>query len=124
MTGLDRMNHLIVIENRWKMSPLVITDIVIPVGERKRFEIPVARLFDNTPMNIPVEVVRGHEEGPTMFVSGAIHGDEVIGTEIIKRLLARKELHKLKGTLIGIPIVNPFGYNNNTRYLPDRRDLN
>jgi predicted deacylase len=97
---------------------------VIAPGERKRFEIPIARLFDNTPMKIPVEVVRGNEDGPTLFVSGAIHGDEVIGTEIIKRLLSRKELYRLKGTLISIPIVNPFGYNNNTRYLPDRRDLN
>ena len=97
---------------------------MISLGERRRFEIPIARLFDNTPMNIPVEVIRGHEEGPVIFVSGSIHGDEVIGTEIIKRLLSRKEMHRLKGTLIGIPIVNPFGYNNNTRYLPDRRDLN
>ncbi len=106
------------------MSKLVITDFVIAPGERKRFEIPIARLFDNTQMKIPVEVISGHEKGPTMFVSGAIHGDEVIGTEIVKRLLARRELHKLNGTLICIPIVNPFGYNNNTRYLPDRRDLN
>ncbi len=106
------------------MEPLVIAGVSIAAGERKRFEIPIARLFDNTPMNIPVEVIRGTTKGPTMFVSGSIHGDEVIGTEIVKRILNRKELHKLHGTLICIPIVNPFGYNNNTRYLPDRRDLN
>lgn len=106
------------------MKELVITDFVIKAGERKRFEIPIARLFDNTQMKMPVEVIRGQEGGPVMFLSAAIHGDEVIGTEIIKRVLARKELHKIHGSIICIPIVNPFGYNNNTRYLPDRRDLN
>lgn len=106
------------------MTDLTISGFTIAPGERKRFEIPIARLFDNTPMKIPVEVIRSHTDGPKMFISGAIHGDEVIGTEIVKRVLARKEMHKLHGTLICIPIVNPFGYNNNTRYLPDRRDLN
>jgi hypothetical protein len=96
----------------------------ISIGERKRLEIPVASLFDYTAISIPVEVIRGIKKGPTMFVSAAIHGDEIIGVEILKRLLARKELKKVRGTLIVVPIVNPFGYNNNTRYLPDRRDLN
>ena len=102
---------------------LIAGQLIAP-GTRKRFEIPIAKLFDNTPMKMGVEVIHGQYDGPTMFISGAIHGDEVIGTEIVKRLLARKELNKLQGTLICIPIVNPFGYNNCTRYLPDRRDLN
>lgn len=93
-------------------------------GERTRIEIPVASLFDYTNISIPVEIIRGVKDGPTMFVSGTIHGDEIIGAEIIKRLLGRKEMKKVRGTLIAIPIVNPFGYNNNIRYLPDRRDLN
>lgn len=93
-------------------------------GNRAKIEIPVATLFDYTQLSIPVEVIRGKKPGPTIFVSGAIHGDEIIGVEIVKRLLARKELNKIAGTLIAIPIVNPFGYNNNIRYLPDRRDLN
>lgn len=96
----------------------------IPLGERKRLEIPVATLFDYTQMSIPVEVINGKKSGPKMFISAAIHGDELIGVEIVKRLLARKEIKKIHGTLICIPIVNPYGYNNNTRYLPDRRDLN
>lgn len=93
-------------------------------GERVRLEIPVASLFDYTNISIPVEIIRGVKDGPTMFVSGTIHGDEIIGAEIVKRLLARKEMKRVRGTLIAIPIVNPFGYNNNIRYLPDRRDLN
>lgn len=101
-----------------------INGIKVASGERKRIEIPIASLFDYTTISIPVEVIRGKKEGPTMFVSAAIHGDEIIGVEILKRLLARKEMKFVRGTLIVVPIVNPFGYNNNIRYLPDRRDLN
>ena len=59
-----------------------------------------------------------------MFVSAAIHGDEIIGVEIIRRLLKLKILQRLRGTLIAVPVVNVYGFINHTRYLPDRRDLN
>jgi uncharacterized protein len=98
---------------------------VIPPGKRKRIELGVAKLFDYTEMTIPVEVVRGKRAGPVLFISAAIHGDEINGVEIIKRLLERKRIgSSMRGTLIAVPIVNVFGYNNNSRYLPDRRDLN
>lgn len=93
-------------------------------GERKQININVARLYDFTEMNIPVEVIRGQEDGPRLFVCAAIHGDEINGVEIIKRLLKHKSLKNIKGTLIAVPIVNVFGYNTKSRYLPDRRDLN
>ncbi len=94
-------------------------------GTRKRLEIKVSKLFDYTEMVIPVEVIRGKSPGPVLFVSAAIHGDELNGIEIIKRLLARKSIGRsMHGTLIAVPIVNVFGFNNNSRYLPDRRDLN
>lgn len=104
---------------------LIIGGVSIRRGKRKQIELPVAKLFDYTEMTMPVEVVRGKEDGPVLFVSAAIHGDEINGVEIIKRLLAKKKmLSKIKGTLITVPIVNIFGFNNNIRYLPDRRDLN
>jgi hypothetical protein len=104
---------------------LFIGGVSIPPGKRKQIELPVAKLFDYTEMRIPVEVIRGKEDGPTLFISAAIHGDEINGVEVIKRLLARKKtLARIKGTLIAVPIVNVFGFNNNVRYLPDRRDLN
>jgi len=104
---------------------LIIDGTVIKKGGRKNFEIGVSRLFDHTEMSIPVEVIRGKEDGPTIFVSAAIHGDEINGVEVIRRLLARKKLlSNLRGTLIAVPIVNMFGFNRNIRYLPDRRDLN
>lgn len=59
-----------------------------------------------------------------MFVSAAVHGDEVIGVEIVRRLLRARPLERLSGTLIAVPVVNTFGFLNQSRYLPDRRDLN
>ncbi len=93
-------------------------------GERKRIDLEVATLYDYTKINIPIEVIRGKEEGPTLFISAAVHGDEINGIEIIKRILQSTRLAKLRGTLICIPVVNTFGFNNLSRYLPDRRDLN
>ncbi len=93
-------------------------------GERKKFQLEVAALYDYTALNIPIEVIRGKEDGPVMFISAAIHGDEINGVEILKRLLQKPVLNKIKGTLIAIPVVNIFGFNHKSRYLPDRRDLN
>jgi uncharacterized protein len=104
---------------------IIIDGVSIKRGESKRFEIVVSKLFDHTEMTIPVEVIRGKQDGPTIFVSAAIHGDEINGVEVIRRLLDRKKLlSNIKGTLIAVPIVNMFGFNRNVRYLPDRRDLN
>lgn len=106
-------------------SPLVIAGITIPKGKRRRVEIPIAQLFDATDMSIPVEIVRGKESGPILFVSAALHGDEINGVEVVKKLLSNKRINsRIKGTLIAVPIVNPYGFNRNSRYLPDRRDLN
>ena len=96
---------------------------VLP-GEERVVYLETARLFDFTEMKIPIKVIRGEVEGPTLFVSAGIHGNEINGVEIIKRLLQIKELKNIKGNLIAIPVVNVFGFNNQSRYLPDRRDLN
>ncbi|TVQ82844.1 MAG: succinylglutamate desuccinylase [Micavibrio sp.] len=103
---------------------LVIAGEEIAPGERKKVELKVARLYDFTEMSIPIEVVRGKKDGPRLFVCAAIHGDEINGVDIIRRLLRQKSLAKIRGTLIAVPIVNVFGFNTKTRYLPDRRDLN
>ena len=93
-------------------------------GERKIIKLESAGLYDYTKLSIPVEVIRGKSKGPVLFISAAIHGDEINGTEIIRRLSQKRSLKNLKGTLILIPIVNIFGFNNKSRYLPDRKDLN
>lgn len=93
-------------------------------GARETIDIPVSVLSDHTPVSMSVHVVHGRSFGPVMFVSGGIHGDEVIGVEIIRRVLASKAMTSLKGTLLAVPIVNAYGLINHSRYLPDRRDLN
>lgn len=105
-------------------DPFVLRDISIQAGERRTVNLRVARLYDHTEMSIPVHVVHGRQSGPVLFVSAAIHGDEINGVEIIHRLLSQKSLRRLRGTLLAIPIVNIYGFNNRSRYLPDRRDLN
>jgi predicted deacylase len=97
---------------------------IIRPGERRRIQINLASLYDYTQLSIPVEVIRGKEDGPKLFISAAIHGDEINGIEIIKRVLRKKDMKSIRGTVILIPIVNVFGFNTKSRYLPDRRDLN
>jgi len=75
-------------------------------------------------MYCPVYVVHGKKPGPVLFLSGAIHGDEINGVEIIRRILNMKSINRLQGTLVAVPVVNIFGFISQTRYLPDRRDLN
>lgn len=98
---------------------------IVKLGEKKNIELNIGRLYDYTELTLPIQVIRGTEPGPTMFISGAIHGDETIGVAIVKSIINDKRLlNNLKGTLIAIPIVNVFGFNANSRYLPDRKDLN
>ncbi|WP_380053913.1 succinylglutamate desuccinylase/aspartoacylase family protein [Falsihalocynthiibacter sp. SS001] len=107
-----------------KREDFVIGGVRIPAGTRRTVDLPVSVLSDHTPVSMSVHVVHGKSAGPTVFVSAGIHGDEVIGVEIVRRLLRAPNLDTLKGTLIVIPIVNAFGFMNHSRYLPDRRDLN
>ncbi|MBT8420697.1 MAG: succinylglutamate desuccinylase/aspartoacylase family protein, partial [Gammaproteobacteria bacterium] len=76
------------------------------------------------PANMPVRIIHGRKFGPVLFVSAAVHGDEIIGVEIIRRLLRASAIRRLKGTLLCVPVVNTLGFVNHQRYLPDRRDLN
>ncbi|MFP7569532.1 succinylglutamate desuccinylase/aspartoacylase family protein [Marivita sp. S2033] len=96
----------------------------IEAGTRKTVNLPISTLSDHTPVTLSAHVIHGRSDGPTIFVSAGIHGDEVIGVEIVRRLLRAKNLKSVRGTLIVVPIVNTFGFLNHSRYLPDRRDLN
>jgi uncharacterized protein len=105
-------------------EPLVIQRREVLPGSRITLELPLAPLYTHTPLNLPVHVVRGHRDGPRLFVSAAIHGDELNGVEIIRRLLRHSSLKRLRGSLLAVPIVNVYGVIQHSRYLPDRRDLN
>lgn len=103
---------------------MIIGDTRIRAGERANVDLPVADLYTSTSLSMPVKVIRGRKAGPVLFISAAIHGDELNGVEIIRQLLKRKILRSLRGTLIAIPVVNVHGFLDQSRYLPDRRDLN
>jgi predicted deacylase len=108
-----------------KERSLRIGDAVIEPGERRVVNLPVANvLAHDSPLTLPVHVVRGTRPGPVMFVSAAIHGDELNGIEIVRRLLGHRALTRMAGTLLAVPVVNGFGMMQQSRYLPDRRDLN
>ncbi len=105
-------------------EPFVIGGQTVAPGESRTVDLPISVLTDHTPATMSVRVLHGKRPGPTLFVSAAIHGDEIIGVEICRRLLQAPQLKSLRGTLLVVPIVNTFGFLNRSRYLPDRRDLN
>lgn len=96
----------------------------IAPGTYERIQIPVSRRVTGAEVALPVEIVNGRKPGPRLFVCAAIHGDEINGVEIIRRVLRRRMIRGLHGTLIAVPVVNLFGFADLSRYLPDRRDLN
>lgn len=111
------------IDTNSEADVLVIGSHHIGLGEQVEIELPVAKLYTNTDMSMPIKVIRAKKAGPCVFVSAAIHGDEINGIEIIRRLIKRK-LKLTCGTVIFVPIVNVYGVLNKSRYMPDRRDLN
>ncbi len=105
-------------------TELIINNQFIDPGVRVTIDLPLPRLYTHALMTMPIHVIRGKKPGPRLFVSAAIHGDELNGVEIIRRLMKQPSLSKLHGDLIAIPMVNVYGIIHHSRYLPDRRDLN
>jgi predicted deacylase len=96
----------------------------VRAGRRGEIELPVAKLVTGSPLSMPVLVLHGASDGPTIWINGAIHGDELNGTEIIRRVIAEIDPKTLSGTILAVPVVNLPGFVAGSRYLPDRRDLN
>jgi uncharacterized protein len=105
-------------------EPIKIGGVEVEPGQQRIINLPAASLYTHTEMTMPVKVIHGRQPGCRLFVSAAVHGDEINGVEIIRRLLKLKLLKRLRGTLIAVPVVNVYGFISHSRYLPDRRDLN
>ncbi len=103
---------------------LDIGGMAIAPGETQRLELPVAQLPTRTTISLPVVVINGRYPGPRLWLSAAIHGDEINGVEIIRQILGKIKAKYLYGAIIAVPVVNVFGFIEQSRYLPDRRDLN
>jgi predicted deacylase len=97
---------------------------VVAPGTSRRLMWSSSRVFEGISAETPVLVVNGRREGPTMCLTAAIHGDELNGIEMVRRVLHDLDPKKVRGAVIGIPIVNLQGFRRGSRYLPDRRDLN
>lgn len=106
------------------MNDFVINGTAIKPNTSIVIDLPLPPLYTHTPMTMPVYIINGKKPGAKLFVSAAIHGDELNGIEIIRRLLKQPSLKYLQGTLVAIPMVNVYGVIHHSRYLPDRRDLN
>lgn len=96
----------------------------IGLGERRDLDLHVTESYSGTPVTLPVRVWRGRKLGPTVLVIGALHGDELNGTGIVRSLILNPPFELEAGSLILVPVVNLPGLERHSRYLPDRRDLN
>ena len=96
----------------------------IPPGTFQRLSWSATELFEGVPVSTPVLVVNGRTPGPTLCLTAAVHGDELNGIEMVRRVMHGLDPAKLSGAVIGVPIVNLQGFRRGSRYLPDRRDLN
>ena len=105
-------------------EPLHILGTEIAPGTSQRLSWSATELFEGVPVSTPVLVSNGVAPGPTVCLTAAVHGDELNGIEMIRRVFHDIEPSKLAGALIGVPIVNVQGFRRGSRYLPDRRDLN
>lgn len=107
------------------MSELVIAGTPVTPGEHRFVEINVARLPSGTLIQMPVHVFRSKQPGPVILLSGGLHGDEINGIEIVRRLVNDKILKKLqRGTVIALPIINVYGFLQFSRDVPDGKDVN
>jgi len=105
-------------------APFEIAGESVPPGERRTLSIPVSRQLTGLSASLALQVLHGARPGPCVFVSAAIHGDEINGIAIVQRLAEALDPAAMAGTLMLAPAVNIYGLVNHARYLPDRRDLN
>ncbi len=105
-------------------EPLALLNAEIAPGTYKQLPWTATELFEGVPVSTPVLVVNGKLPGPTLCLTAAVHGDELNGIEMIRRIMHDLDPQKLSGAVLGVPIVNLQGFRRSSRYLPDRRDLN
>jgi predicted deacylase len=105
-------------------EPFVILGQAVALGKSLVIEMEVAKLHTRNSITIPVIIERGKKPGPTVLLMAGVHGDEINGVAIIRKIIREKHNKPLIGTIVCIPVLNVFGYLNQDRFLPDGRDLN
>lgn len=107
-----------------KHSPFLIAGKSIPPNTKTSILYPAPNINNQVNINIPVHVFHGKYPGPKLFIIGTIHGDELNSIEIIRRIHHHIHVSHLHGTILTLPVANIYGLMIQSRYLPDRRDLN
>ncbi|WP_396597297.1 succinylglutamate desuccinylase/aspartoacylase family protein [Dokdonia sp. R86516] len=96
----------------------------VSLGKGLQVNLDIAKLHTRTKIEVPIIIERAPNPGPCILITGGIHGDEVNGVEIVRQIVSKKYNKPTHGTIICIPVVNVFGFLNQTREFPDGRDLN
>ncbi len=96
----------------------------IEPGSQTPVMVKTSEFYTGNPVKLPLVITHGAEKGPKLFITAAVHGNEINGTEIVRRLNAELDPERISGTVICIPIVNIFGFYSMKRKMPDGRDLN
>ncbi|HSG30808.1 MAG TPA: succinylglutamate desuccinylase/aspartoacylase family protein [Thermodesulfobacteriota bacterium] len=96
----------------------------VALGENARIDLKIAKLPTHTVIDLPVYIRRSQTDGPVLLITAGLHGDELNGVEIIRRFILSEDSIPTTGTLVILPIVNVYGFLNNSRTMPDGRDLN
>lgn len=105
-------------------EPFEILDSSVAPGSLARLTLRTTESFAGAYVETPVAVAHGRRVGDTLCVIAGIHGDEVNGVEVVRRMLGRLDPEALRGTVVAVPIANLSAFQRGSRYLPDRRDLN
>jgi hypothetical protein len=103
---------------------MVISDNEILPGETKRIDVNIAKLPSHSSIDVSITVSRSENDGPVLLLSGGLHGDEINGIEIVRRLIEKQLNVPARGTTICIPIINIYGFIHFSRYVPDGKDVN
>src|SRR6186713_1963478 len=106
------------------VKEVIIAGQEIRPGEFKEIDINIARLPSHTVIDTPIYVSRGWEDGPVLALTAGMHGDEINGMEIVRRLLDSGMHQPKRGVTICMPIVNVYGFLNYSRDVPDGKDIN
>src|SRR5690606_7884402 len=105
------------------VPPIIILGVEVPPSTSTRLVWTPEEVVSGLAERTPILVVNGKNPGQTLCLTGAVHGDEVNGIEMIRRIMYQLEPDKLTGTVIGVRVVNIMGFRGHSRYLPDGRDL-
>ena len=96
----------------------------IPAGGSVDVKLAVSESYSSMTVKIPIHIRRAADDGPVVFVTAALHGDEINGTGAVRQLIQDESFHLLRGTVVLVPMLNLLACDRHSRYLPDRRDLN